>query len=79
MSVKSVKSLNLGRMTLRSSLALSSVGGAIGRAGLRKEVGLLRPGPRGPNVHSDVPGAQSTRDGDAGNEDDNSFAGFFPN
>ena len=28
------------------SLALLSVVGAIGRAGLRKEVGLLRPGPR---------------------------------
>ena len=28
----------------------SSVGGAIGRAGLRKEVGLLRPWPRGPKV-----------------------------
>ena len=27
------------------SLALSSLVGAIGRAGLRKEVGLLRPGP----------------------------------
>ena len=33
---------------LCSSLVLSSVVGAIGRAGLRKEVGLLRPGPRGP-------------------------------
>ena len=32
------------------SLALSSLVGAIGRAGLRKEVGLLRPGPRGPKV-----------------------------
>ena len=30
------------------SLALSSLVGAIGRAGLRKEVGLLRPGPRWP-------------------------------
>ena len=39
-----------GRRTLRSSLALLSVVGAIGRAGLRKEVGLLRPGPRGPEV-----------------------------
>ena len=29
---------------LRLSLALSSVVGAIGRAGLRKEVGLFRPG-----------------------------------
>ena len=37
-----------GRRTLRSSLALLSVVGAIGRAGLRKEVGLLRPEPRGP-------------------------------
>ena len=33
-----------------ASLALLSVVGAIGRAGLRKEVGLLRPGPRGPKV-----------------------------
>ena len=32
------------------SLALSSLVGAIGRAGLRKEVGLLRPGPCGPKV-----------------------------
>ena len=32
------------------SLALSFLVGAIGRAGLRKEVGLLRPGPRGPKV-----------------------------
>ena len=42
-----------GRGTLRSSLALlsvQSVVGAIGRAGLRKEVGLLRPEPRGPKV-----------------------------
>ena len=31
-------------ITLRLSLALLSVVGAIGRAGLRKEVGLLRPG-----------------------------------
>ena len=38
------------RRTLRSSLALLFVVGAIGRAGLRKEVGLLRPGPRGPKV-----------------------------
>ena len=35
---------------LRSSLALLSVVGAIGRAGLRKEVGRLSPGPRGPKV-----------------------------
>ena len=32
------------------SFRLLSVVGAIGRAGLRKEVGLLRPGPRGPKV-----------------------------
>ena len=32
------------------SLTLSSVVNVIGRAGLRKEVGLLRPGPRGPMV-----------------------------
>ena len=36
--------------SVRLSLALLSVVGAIGRAGLRKEVGLLRPGPRGPKV-----------------------------
>ena len=42
--------LGSGGGTLRSSLALSSLVGAIGRAGLRKEVGLLRPGPRGPKV-----------------------------
>ena len=30
--------------------AVVSLVGAIGRAGLRKEVGLLRPGPRGPKV-----------------------------
>ena len=67
------------------SLALTSVVGAIGRAGLRKEVGLLRPGPRGPKVlgprgtkwYDDVPGARSTRDGDTGNEDNSSFARFF--
>ena len=43
-------SLGSGRGTLRLSLALLSVVGAIGRAGLRKEVGLLRLGPRGPKV-----------------------------
>ena len=43
-------SLGSGGGTLRLSLALLSVVGAIGRAGLRKEVGLLRPGPRGPKV-----------------------------
>ena len=61
---------------------LLSVVGAIGRAGLRKEVGLLRPGPRGPKVlrhqwYDDVPGGRSTRDGDTGNEDNSSFARFF--
>ena len=54
MSYKALKSLKnvagFGRGTLRLSLALLSVVGAIGRAGLRKEVGLLRPGPRGPKV-----------------------------
>ena len=51
-------------------------------AGLRKEVGLLRPGPRGPKVlphqmrYSDELGSRSTRDGDTGNEDDSSVAGF---
>ena len=39
-----------GRRTLRLSLALSSLVGEIGRAGLTKEVELLRPGPRGPKV-----------------------------
>ena len=39
-----------GQRMLHSSLALLSVVGAIGRAGLRKEVGLLRPEPRGPKV-----------------------------
>ena len=49
--VKSFKNVaGFGRGTLRLSLALLSVVGAIGRAGLRKEVGLLRPGPRGPKV-----------------------------
>ena len=49
--MKSLKNVaGFGRRTLRSSLALLSVVGAIGRAGLRKEVGLLRPGPRGPKV-----------------------------
>ena len=58
-----------------------SVIGAIGRAGLRKEVGLLMPGPRGPKVlrhhevYSGVTADQSTRD--TGNEDDSSFAGFL--
>ena len=32
------------------SLTLSSLVGAIGRAGLRREVGMFRPGPRGPMV-----------------------------
>ena len=46
--MKSLKNVaGFGRRTLRSSLALLSVVGAIGRAGLRKEVGLLRPGPEG--------------------------------
>ena len=44
------RNFGLGRRTLRLSLALSSLVGAIGRACLRKEVGLLRPGPRGPKV-----------------------------
>ena len=49
--VTSLKNVaGFGRRTLRSSLALLSVVGAIGRAGLREEVGLLRPGPRGPKV-----------------------------
>ena len=43
------------------SLALSSLVGAIGRAGLRKEVGLLRPGPRGPKVLSAPNGTMMCR------------------
>ena len=43
------------------SLALLSVVGAIGRAGLRKEVGLLRPGPRGPNVLRHLNGTMMCR------------------
>ena len=31
----------------------------------------------GTKWYNDVPGARSTRDGDTGNEDDSSFAGFF--
>ena len=62
-------------------MALSSVVGAIGKTGLRKEVGLFRPGARGQKVHqmvySEVPRARSTRDGDTGNEDDSSLAGFL--
>ena len=38
------------RRTLRSSPALLFVVGAIERADFRKEVRLLRPGPRGPKV-----------------------------
>ena len=48
---QSVKSLTnvaeFGRRTLLSSLALLSVVEAIGKAGLRKEVGMLRLGQRG--------------------------------
>ena len=60
------------------SLSWSAVVGAIRRAGFRKEVGLLRPGPRGPRSfgakwYGDVQGARSTRDGDTRNEDDSSF------
>ena len=40
----------LGLRTNPSSLTLSSVVGAIERTGRRKEVGLLRPGPRDPKV-----------------------------
>ena len=71
---------NVGRRTLCSSLALLSVVGAIGRAGIRKEVGLLRSGPRGQKMlrqwYSEVPGARSIRDGDTGNGVDSSFAFF---
>ena len=49
--LKSLKNVaGFERRTLHSSLALLSFVGAIGRAGLRKEVGLLRPGPCGPKV-----------------------------
>ena len=81
--MKSLKNVaGFRRGTLCLSLALLSVVGAIERAGLRKEVGLLRPGPRGPKVlrqkwYNDVPGARSTRDGDTGNEDNSSFARCF--
>ena len=50
-----------GRRTLCSSLALLTVVGAIGRAGLRKEVGLLRPGPRGSKVLSTPNGTMMCR------------------
>ena len=58
---------------------------AIRRVGLRKEVGLLRPGALGHVVqrcfgtiwYSNLSKAQSTQDGDNGNEDYSSFAGFF--
>ena len=66
--------VHIRRRTLYSclSLALSSAVGAIGRAGLRKEVGLFRPESavlRHQMVYSNVPGARSTR-GDTGNGDD---------
>ena len=55
------------RKTLCLSLALSSVVGAIGRAGLRKEVGLLRPWATWPEGASAPNGTVmcrgSTRDG----------------
>ena len=58
---------------------LLSVPSPIGRAGLRKEVGLLTwpEGALAPNGTVMWPGAQSTRDGDTGIEDDSSFAGFL--
>ena len=60
--MKSLKNVaGFGRRTLRSSLALLSVVGAIGRAGLRKEVGLLRPGPRGPKGASAPNGTMMCR------------------
>ena len=50
MYVKSLENAaGFGQRTLLLSLVLLSVVSAIGRAGLRKEVGLLRPGPHGPN------------------------------
>ena len=50
-SAKSLKNVaGFGRRMLRLPLALSSLVGAIGRAGLRMEVGLLKPEPRGPKV-----------------------------
>ena len=71
-----------GRRTLRLSLALLSVVGVIGWAGLSKEVGLLRPGLRarrcfGTKRYGDVPGARITWDGNTGNEDNRSFAWFL--
>ena len=63
-----------GKGRFNRSLALSSVVGTIGRAGLKKEVGLLRlwatwpEGASTPNgtVMCGVPGARSTRYGDTG-------------
>ena len=59
MRVKNVA--GFGRGTLRSSLALLSVVGAIGRAGLRKEVELLRPGPTWPEGASAPNGTMMCR------------------
>ena len=69
--------MGFGRRTLRSALLLSSVVSVMGRAGLRKEVRLLRPGPRDPRFfgtkwYSDVLGARSTPD--TSNEDDINFS-----
>ena len=60
--MKSLKNVaGFGQKTLHSSLALSSVVSAIGRAGLRKEVGLLRPEPRGPESASAQNGTMMCR------------------
>ena len=49
--MKSLKNVaGFGRRTLRSSLTLLSVVGAVGRAGFKEVVGLPRPGPRGSQV-----------------------------
>ena len=59
---------------------------AIGRAGQKKEMGLLRPGLCGPKPKgkgASAPNgtvmyrALSTKNGDTDNEDNSSFAGFF--
>ena len=58
---------------------ISGVVGSIRRAGFRKKVGLLRPGPHGTKctVMCRGHGVPSTIDGDTGNEDNSSFARVF--
>ena len=69
-----------GRRTLRSSLALLSVVGAIGRAGLDQEGGgiaqVWATWPGGASAPNGTVMCRSTRDGDTGNEDNSSFARF---